>query len=608
MWPPNPAAHEKSAMNDVLASAEKSQSTGAREPLLDGLSVIYRHMSARRRRQFFAVLILMIGGAIAEIATIGAVIPFVALLANAGERHQRWLALIPGPHSGIAPLLVTGGALIAFAIVAGLVRFQLAMSSRNFIFQLGHELIVEIQRRVLLQPYSFHVHRNTSTLLTAVEKTEFLMTSLLMPLMQGVTGGVIAICVTALLIAVAPLLTVTVAACLVITYTLFSAAFRKRLAANSLVLKTAYDERMQVIQESLGGIREVIIDGSQSMYLVEFARIDSRLADARTTTQLIFLAPHYLIEMVGMVLIATIALVTTMRSGGITDALPVLGTLALGAQRLLPLVQDVYRGWSGVEGNRPMLDQVVELLSLPAEEPSGQSARPFALRDSVKLDEISLTYPTRQEPALDDVSLVIPRGCVVALVGPTGSGKSTLVDVVMGLLPPSKGRILVDDVPLTGTNRERWHRSVAHVPQSIFLADTTIEQNIALSLPGVRLDRHRIVDAAKKAQLHDFVLSLPKGYETYVGERGVRLSGGQRQRLGIARAIYKDAPILVLDEATSALDDRTEAAVIAALETLKREGRTIIIVAHRLSTLRRCDLVAALDGGRLTDFGPVRKC
>lgn len=177
----------------------------------------------------------------------------------------------------------------------------------------------------------------------------------------------------------------------------------------------------------------------------------------------------------------------------------------------------------------------------------------------------------------------------------------------MGLLPPTEGRTLIDDVPLTAANRHRWHRSIAHVPQAIFLADTTIGRNIALSLPHAPADQDRIVEAARKAQLHDFVLSLPKEYETYVGERGVRLSGGQRQRLGIARAIYKDSPVLVLDEATSALDDLTEEAVIAALETLKREGRTIIIVAHRLSTIRRCDFVAALDGGRLTDFGPRSK-
>ena len=568
-----------------------------------GLSQIYAHMSARRRRQFFTVLLLMFAGAVAELATIGTVIPFMALLANTGQEHRRWLSLIPGPHSGNSALLFIGAAFILFAIIAGVVRFQLGMTSRKFIFELGHELTVEIQRRILLQPYSFHVHRNTSTLLTAVEKTEILVNGMLMPLMHCLTGGVIAMCVISLLVAVDPLLTFSVAAALVITYGVFSAAFRKRLAINSAVQKTSYDERVQVVQESLGAIREVVIDGSQAMYLNEFSRIDSKLAKARATTQLIFLAPHYLIEMVGMVIIATSALIITNRSGGIVAALPVLGTLALGAQRLLPLVQEVYRGWSGVEGHRSILHQVVELLSLPVPDSNGTSADPFMLRHSIRLEDVTLTYPTRRSAALEKVSLTIPSGSMVALVGPTGSGKSTLADVLMGLLQPESGCVLIDDIALTAATEQRWHRSIAHVPQSIFLADASIARNISLSLPDSPADEQRIVEAAKQAQLHEFIVSLPAGYGTYVGERGVRLSGGQRQRLGIARAIYKDAPVLVLDEATSALDDATEAAVISALDKLRRDGRTIIIVAHRLSTIRHCDLIARLDHGRIVELG-----
>jgi ATP-binding cassette subfamily B protein len=208
---------------------------------------------------------------------------------------------------------------------------------------------------------------------------------------------------------------------------------------------------------------------------------------------------------------------------------------------------------------------------------------------------------------LDEISLTIPRASMLALVGSTGSGKSTLVDVIMGLLQPGAGRILIDEIPLTETSRRQWHRSVAHVPQSIFLADASIARNIALSLPDEAADEWRIVEAAKIAQLHDFVLSLPGGYDTYVGERGIRLSGGQRQRLGIARAVYKNAPILILDEATSALDEATEAAVIEALEELRREGRTIIIVAHRASTVSRCDKVVRLHEGRLVEDTTTRE-
>jgi ATP-binding cassette subfamily B protein len=555
-------------------------------------------MSRARRIQFFSVLLLMFGGAIAELGTIGAVIPFLALLEAKNGTQHHWLHRLVGFHS----LAGAASIFVLFAVTAGLIRLQLAKSSRSFIFRLGHELTVEIERRVLLQPFSFHIHRNTSTLVTALHKTEALVGDLLLPLMLAFTGGTIALCVVALLVLVEPFTTLSVAAALAITYALISIVTRHRLTASSAVMKNAYDQRIQVVHESLDGIRDVIIDGSQRMYLREFARIDSALADARALTQFIYLGPRYLIEMVGMIVIAVIALAIGSRSGGLAAAVPILGALALGAQRLLPLLQDVYRGWSSAAGERSIFEQIVELLSLPVHEQAPSIVEPLRFDRAIELENVSFAYPTRIEAALENVSLTIPCGTMLAVVGRTGSGKSTLADVLMGLLAPTNGQVLIDDRPLAEAAQERWHRSVAHVPQSIFLSDSTIERNIALSLPDAPLDRNRIIESAKKAALHEFIISLPDGYETYVGERGIRLSGGQRQRLGIARAIYKNAPVLVLDEATSALDDLTEAAVIAALEELRRKGRTIIVVAHRQSTVRQCDALVRLDQGHVVEI------
>jgi len=546
----------------------------------------------------------MLLGAVAELGTIGAVIPFLALLARSdGQTHASVLA---GVLPGRSALPIATTVFILFAVFAGIVRLLLARSTRNFIFRLGHELTVEIQRRVLSQPLTFHIDRNTSTLLTALNKTESLVYDILLPLMHAVIGGTIAVCIIVLLVFVAPITALAVAAAVAVTYGVVSAVLRKQLSANSDVVEHSYDARLQVVQESLGGIRDVIIDNSQSTYLNEFQSIDSRLADARATNQFIALAPRYAIETVGMIVIAVIALIAAEGPGGIAAALPALGALALGAQRLLPLVQEVYTGWSTLEGQRSTFRQIIELLTLPVEDPSEEPVAPFELQREVKLDKVSFSYATRDRPALDEVSLTIPRASMVALVGPTGSGKSTLLDVLMGLLQPDRGRVLIDDWRLGPDSERRWHRSIAHVPQSIFLADATIARNISLSLPGAQ-DPDRIAEAARKAQLHDFIASLPEGYRTIVGERGVRLSGGQRQRLGLARAIYKDAPVLILDEPTSALDDETERSVISALDDLRRDGRTIIIVAHRLSTIRQCDTVARLEHGRLVKVGPGEK-
>ncbi len=570
-----------------------------------GLKQIYRHMSPPRRRQFFLVLVLMFAGALAELATIGAVMPFLALLAEGTGRFARsWLPLTRMSRLGGDPLLIAATIFMIVATIAGLTRLQLVRSARAFVFGLGHEINAEIQRRVLLQPFSFHVHRNTSTLLSALNKTEVVMLDLLLPLMRAVTAGVIASFVIAFLLLIAPLATLFVAAAFAMTYLLISTVSRKRLAENSAILGTADDDRLKIVQESLGGIRDVIIDNSAAVYLREFNQIDSRLAAARASTEFAVLAPRYLIEIVGMVVIAAIAVLIGRRDGGIAAALPILGALALGGQRLLPLLQEVYSGWSSAAARRSVLDQVVELLRLPVPATAGEASAPLPLSEAIVLEDVTFTYPTRRRPSLDRINLVIPAGSMLALTGPTGSGKSTLVDVLMGLLPPDSGRILIDDIRLTAVTMQQWHRSVAHVPQSIFLADSSIARNIGLSLPDSPPDSGRIVDAAKKAQLHDFIVSLPAAYETFVGERGVRLSGGQRQRLGIARAIYKNAPIFVLDEATSALDEATERAVMEALGGLRREGRTIIIVAHRDSTIRSCDLLAQLDHGRVVERGP----
>lgn len=573
--------------------------------LWTGISEIYARMSPRRRRQFHALLALMLLGALAELATISALIPFLSLLAQPSGLSQ-----LPWPADALSSLTTRSGhdglvgatlLFAALAIIAGIVRLQLAWSSHDFVFQLGHELAVDIQRRLLWQPYGFHVHRNTGTLVSSLEKTELLVYDVLMPLMHALIAAFISLFIIAALVYVDPFTAISAGIAFSLIYLLVSAATRRRLAANSVTMSKAYDQRLKTVHESLGGIRDVIVDNSQQLYLDAFRRIDRELSVARASTQFIGAAPRFAIEAVGMAVIVGIALFISDREGGLASALPILGAVALGAHRLLPLLQQIYLGWSSSTARRAVLTQVIELLRLPLanEVEPRVAAAPLPLHDQITIDGVSFTYPTRSRPALEEVTLEIPRGSIVGLAGGTGSGKSTLADLLMGLLEPTGGRILIDGEPLTAKNRGRWRRSIAHVPQSIFLADASIARNIALSLDDLAVDLAGAVDAARIAQLHDFVMTLAEGYATEVGERGIRLSGGQRQRLGIARAIYKQAPVLVLDEATSALDDLTEAAVIDALVQLGEQGRTIITIAHRRSTISRCDIVAHLHNGRL---------
>lgn len=574
-----------------------------------GLRELYAIMPAARRRQFYFVLVLMFGGAIAELATIGAVLPFLSLLADP-TRIDRIPILVVGFNSVGAVtqeqrLIAAAALFIVLAIVAGAVRLQLTWSSQNFIFRLGHDLAVDIQRRILFQPYTFHISQNTSGLIASLDKVATLVYYVLLQLMQAATAAIISLFIVAALIAVDPMTALTSAAVFSLIYLLVSALTRRRLDRNSEVLGVTWDERVKIVQESLGGIRDVIIDGSQLVYLEAFRRVDDRFSGAKTNTAFISAAPRFVIEGLGMALIAVLAIILSARQGGLSAAVPILGALALGAQRLLPMLQQIYVSWSIATGNQSVMQQVLELVRLPVDErmTAATKLRALPLRRTIRLDRVSFAYPSRRGPALEDVSFEIERGQRVALIGKTGSGKSTLADLLMGLLEPSSGRISIDGVPLTGENRRNWQRSIAHVPQAIFLADASIARNIALGAIQEEFDMKRVAEAARKAQLDEFVSSLPEGLDTFVGERGIRLSGGQRQRLGIARAIYKDAPVLVLDEATSALDDATEAAVMQALDRLGEEGRTIILIAHRLSTVARADRVVRLEGGRLVELG-----
>ena len=588
----------------------KPAATAPASAFVDDLRQLHAFMSPARRRNFLSVLALMLLGAIMELVAIGSVVPFLSLLAGVpGQSDFSWIDRLfeaAGADSRDERLIAASVLLIAAALAAGAVRLQLAWSTQHFVLSLGHEVAVEIQRRTLAQPYSYHVSRNSSETIASLEKVQSLVFSVLLQLMQAITAAFIAAFIMAALIRIDPVTAGLALVTFAIIYALVSMVTRKRLARNSAVVGAAYEQRIQIIQESLGGIRDIIIDNSQATYLEEFRKVDRRFSSARATTAFMASAPRFVIEAAGTVFIAALAIAISGREGSLAQALPTLGAVALGAQRLLPLVQQLYQGWTNFAGNRSVARQVLNLLALPVEEetPSAQPGK-LAFAGQIRFDKVSFTYPGRRRPALESIDLDIRRGSRVALVGPTGSGKSTLADLLMGLLVPTDGTISIDGVPLTAANRRAWQRSIAHVPQAIFLTDASIARNIALGVPPERIDEERLREAAAVAQIDSFIASLPEGYETFVGERGVRLSGGQRQRLGIARAIYKQAPVLVLDEATNALDDDSEMAVIRALDARAAADHTVIVIAHRSSTVEHCDLVVRLDNGRISQMGSV---
>lgn len=566
-------------------------------------------MSQRRRRQFFLVLALMIAGAVAEVITIGAVFPLLAILTDPSRINDLPLLMQVLMYFGARQpseiLLSVVAFFISAVVLAAGVRLLLTKTTYLFVFGFGHDLTVDIQRRILSQPYSYHVAHNSSDVVSSLEKIQVLVFNVFLQGMQATIAAVISVLIVGALLFVDASSTLIATFAFCIIYTGVSLITHKRLKANSDAIGTSYAARVQIVQESLGGIRDIILDDAREVFVDAFTSADRKLAMARASTNFLGAAPRFVIEAAGAVLIAALALIVSEREGGLAGALPILGALAFGAQRLLPLVQQIFLGWTFTKGNWSTVADVLRLLSLrmPRHSEADAHRKPLPFRSEIRLNNVCFTYPGRSAPAVGGIDLTIPRGSRIALIGETGSGKSTLADLMMGLLVPQSGSITVDGISLSEITGPRWKRCIAHVPQSVFLADTTIARNIALSSSEEQLDINRIAEAARRAQMHSFIDMLPEGYDTVVGERGIRLSGGQRQRLGIARAIYKQAPVLVLDEATSALDDATEAAVMNALDSLGHEGRTIIMIAHRLTTIASSDIVARLHNGRLVELG-----
>ena len=576
--------------------------------LTEALRHLYACMAPKRRLQFFLLLGLMLVGAVSEMAAIASAVPFLALLAGtaAPEHLGIWHAIFGafGAASPEAQVRSSVFLFIGLVIFSAGVRLLLTWASQRFVLLFGHDIAIDVHRRILSQPYAFHTARNSSELLAAQDQVEAMFGGVLLPLMQAAIAVVIATSIIAILLRIDPFTATAAGMTIGALYLLVWRFASRRLLRNSTALGAAYSARIQSLQESLGGIRDVIIDDSKEIYLEAFRRIDRRFTDARASTAFIATAPRFIIEGAAMVLMAVLALIMSGREGGLAQALPVIGAVALGALRLLPYLQQLYYGSSVFAGNRASITAVLALMRLPIEPEAGDKPEALPLRRAIRFENVGFSYETARRPTVRDLSFEIVAGSRTALVGRSGSGKSTVADLVMGLLEPGTGTISIDGVPLTAETRRAWRRSIAHVPQAVFLADTSITKNIAFGVADEKVDMARVKEAARLAQLDELIAGLAEGYETAIGEGGVRLSGGQRQRLGIARALYKEAPVLVLDEATSALDDVTEAEVMRNIEAFAGGERTVILITHRAAAVSRCDLVIRMEQGRASEVRP----
>jgi ABC-type multidrug transport system fused ATPase/permease subunit len=471
-------------------------------------------------------------------------------------------------------------------------------------YAIGADFSYEVYRRTLYQPYAVHVSRNSSEVISGVtSKVGMIISGFLSPILNLIASIWLLGAILIALLAIDPLISMAAFLGFGAIYGAVILVTRKRLAIDSQRISQEYPQVVKVLQEGLGGIRDVLIDGTQEAFCRSYRSADVPLRHAQASGVFIGNSPRFAAEALGMAFIAVLAYWMSLQPGGVTSAITTLGVLALGAQRLLPMLQQAYQAVAQIRSNRVSLQDALDLLNQPIDvEVYADNAGALSFQKSIRLDNLGFRYGADTRMVLKGVNLEIPRGSRTGFIGTTGSGKSTLLDIVMGLLPATEGSVLIDGIPLQARTQRAWQRRIAHVPQSIYLADSSIAENIAFGMSRDEIDMDRVRQAAHQAQIADYFESLSRQYDTQVGERGVRLSGGQRQRIGIARALYKQAEVIIFDEATSALDNETERAVMDAIDNLGKD-LTIMIIAHRLSTLQRCDQIVELQQGRILRNG-----
>ena len=568
----------------------------------------WKYLDKRHKRRAWLIFILMIIVSFTEVISIGAILPFLGVLTSPELVYQNAFMQpiiqtleLNSANQLILPLTIV---FIAAALIAGVMRITLLNAINHFERVVGTDLNIDVYRNTLYQNYSDHLNRNSSYIISLItRKTDVVIRGTFRAALTLVSSVLILIGIVSVLIMINAEVAFGVLGGFGLIYWGITRYTRKRRAINSQLIANEHTKMIKVLQEGMGGIRDILINASQQFYCSLFRNSDVHLRRAIADNDFLALSPRFAIEALGMTLVAILAYYMSQGANKVEDIIPILGAMAIGAQRLLPALQTIYSSVSNIDGSRHSLQEVLDLLSqtLPnyAEQPP---AIPMSFKKEIRLNNLSFRYGENIPMVLNRINLTLTKGKSIGFIGVTGSGKSTLLDIIMGLLSPTEGVLTVDGVVLTMNNIRNWQANIAHVSQEVYLSDSTIEENIAFSQHKNNIDFSLVKQSANRACIAELIESWPEQYKTVIGERGVRLSGGQIQRIGIARALYRQASILVFDEATSALDSKTEKLVMDSIKDLGK-NITVLIIAHRVTTLKDCDQVVELGDSKIIRIG-----
>jgi ATP-binding cassette, subfamily B, bacterial PglK len=579
--------------------------------VIDVYRMILLLLDRRERRQFWLLTAFMVVVALAEVVGISAVLVLLNVIAeptNIQTNGALRLLYVNGGFTSDFGFMVGLSLIVLLVVLLGLaIKAVGTYAGIRFSSMRGYTVSTRLLGAYLNQPYAWFLSRNSSEVAKNVlVEVDGLVARVISPAIRMLSSTMMVLVIVGLLMIVDPLVTLLAAGLLGSSYAMVYLGLRGMLRRLGDDLIRAFSERFRISQEAFGGIKEVKLLGLEETYMHLYEDAARRSGRSQATIGVAYELPRFALEAITFGTLLALILLLLFRSGGdMVEIVPTLGVFALSVMRLLPALQQIYHAVASIRGARTILETVVKDYSASPSIIAGEAeaGAPLQLEHQLKLAKIDFAYDAAGRPALRGLDLKIDARTTVGIVGGTGAGKTTLVDLVLGLLSPDAGTLTVDQTEITPANMRAWQKSVGYVPQAIFLTDDTIAANIAFGVPREQIDHEAVERASRTAALHDFVMNeLSDGYGTTVGERGVRLSGGQRQRIGIARALYRNPSLLIMDEATSALDNITERAVMQAIQNI-RTDKTIILIAHRLTTVRACDTIFLMEQGRIMAQG-----
>jgi ATP-binding cassette, subfamily B, bacterial PglK len=573
-------------------------------------------LTRREKVQLLGLVAVLLLVAVVEVAGIASIMPFMAVVTNPGVIHtNEWLNNVfvaLGFQNEQAFLIFLGVFALVLLVLSNFIKAASTWLTLRYHNRLNYLMARRLLARYMAQPYSFFLNRNTAELgKNILTEVRTVVSGVLSPATRVVSSSLVIIAIMSLLIAVDPSVALAIATVLGSVYGAIYLVARRRLSVIGQQQIQANAEKYKSAGEGMSGIKDLKVLGREQTLLLRFATAAELHARNNVTAGVISQMPRFALEIVAFGGITLVVLHLLGKGQEGAHVVPLLALYAFAGYRLMPALQELFASFAELRQNAPALELLHRDLAHTGagqDDPEARlaansHAKPLPFTRDIELRNLSFRYEGAKDPALRSVNLVIQSNTSVGLVGPTGCGKTTTVDIILGLLSPSEGAMLVDGIEITQHNLPNWQRNLGYVPQQIYISDDSVARNIAFGMPDREIDMGAVRHAARIANLAEFVeTELPQGYETQIGERGLRLSGGQRQRIGIARALYRDPKVLVMDEATSALDGITEESVMDAVRTLSRK-KTVILIAHRLTTVRECDVIYVLDHGRIVSTG-----